>query len=230
MLILIPQVFWERVLLECLSVAIWVVFDPVPGVTASILNRQLSLPVQLLVGPIGNSKRLSDISRSSWMDLVFDSYSRSLFEGVFQLQHRCSSSSSKVERLETFELVGSLQGCKVTPCQVSHMNVVPHSCSIWRVVIITVNFQEWKMARCYLLDIGHQIVWDIVGIFSKKTRRVGTNWVEVSKSDHDRVRSCSCIIHHDLLNHSLGLTIGVSWLNLGTLIGQGIVTVNRGTA
>ena len=93
--------------------------------------------------------------------------------------------------------------------QVDDVDVIPDTGSVDGLVIVSEDAEEWEFANRDLSDIWHEVIWEAIWIFAKKSGWVSADWVEVSKQADVEVLVCFGGILKDSLNHDLGLAIWV---------------------
>jgi len=72
------------------------------------------------------------------------------------------------------------------PCQVDHVKIIPHACSIGRIIIIAEHVQRGPAANGHLRHIGHQIVGHAMRVLADLAAGMGANRVEIAQDRHVR--------------------------------------------
>ena len=68
--------------------------------------------------------------------------------------------------------------------QVNNMDIVSYACAVVGRIIVAEYAKLRKLAHCHLLDIGHKVVGDTVGVFAKLAALVSADGIEVSEKCH----------------------------------------------
>ena len=114
----------------------------------------------------------------------------------------------------------------VTLCQVNYVNEISDASSVNGCIILTEDAKVGQVTIGHSHYVRHQIVWNVIGTLTNFAARMSSNLVKVPQSDGFESRISLCHILHDLLDHSLGLTIRVDRLDLVFLFTSRIVTIN----
>ena len=98
--------------------------------------------------------------------------------------------------------------------QIDHVDIVPHTGAVWRVVILTEDGQAFALTDRDLNDDGEQVVGLILGVFTDQGAVVGTCGVEVAQRQPPAARArCPRHVGQHLLHHGLGLAVGIGGLH-----------------
>lgn len=114
-----------------LSVALGVVRHPVPEILAGILQGQLRLPVELLVGARRVGSEIQNIALSARHNLVWQVTAHDLAEGIDHLENGAATSRAEVPCLETRLLLTQVvEGDQVATGKIDDVDVVTDGSSI----------------------------------------------------------------------------------------------------
>ena len=117
--------------------------------------------------------------------------------------------------------------------EIAHVDVVTHTGSVGRVVIVAKDVYALALADRHLRDVREQVVGDALGVLAHESRGVCPDGVEVAEKDDVPLGVCRVEVGEDLLDHPLGPAIGVGCGLLGALLGERElvgVAVDRGGA
>ena len=129
------------------AVAVWIIALPIPGVTASILNRQFRSPAQLCLCQARISVARGDIARPTRRDLIQNVPARRCFKRFYQLQHRRPAASTDVIHLIFIRLAQTFQRRHMRPRQINHVNIIAHVRAVRRVIIVAKHTQNGRACR-----------------------------------------------------------------------------------
>jgi hypothetical protein len=68
----------------------------------------------------------------------------------------------------------------MTLCQVDYVNEISDTSSVYCVVVISKHIKVGEVAAGNFLDVRHQVVWDIVRVFTDKAGWMSSDRVEIS--------------------------------------------------
>ena len=105
--------------------------------------------------------------------------------------------------------------------QIHHMDVVPDAGAVVGGVVVAEYAQLLELAHGNLGDIGHQVVGNAVGILADGAALVGADGVEVAKEHHIPLGVGLLNVGEHLLEHGLGLAVGVGDGALRAVLGDG---------
>ena len=94
-------------------------------------------------------------------------------------------------------------------CQVYYVNIVTYTCSIRGIIVISEDTNTFQFSDGNLCHIRKQVVRNSLRILSDETGFVSTNRVKVTKQCNIPFRICTMDIHQYLLQHGLGLSVGI---------------------
>ena len=75
---------------------------PVPGAEHRVVERNLGIPTQHLIGALGIRPNLHDVARTTRRNLVRHLHTRGTLESAEQLEHRSPVACTDIEHLEAF--------------------------------------------------------------------------------------------------------------------------------
>ena len=93
--------------------------------------------------------------------------------------------------------------------KIHHMDIIPDTGAVRCVIIVAKYPETGQLAHCHLGDIGHQIVGNAVGILSDEPAGMRPDGVEVPESHHAPLRIRRYQIPQELLDHDLGIAVGI---------------------
>ncbi len=64
-------------------------------------------------------------------------------------------------------------------CQVYHMDIVPHACSVMGFIIISEYIQVFPLAHRNLGYIGHEVIGNTAGVLAYSPAFMGPDGVEI---------------------------------------------------
>lgn len=99
-----------------------------------------------------------------------------------------------------------IQCLEVAYGKVNYMDIVAHTCAVDRGVVIAEYAEFIALADGNLGDKGHQIVGDIVGIFTDAAALVGADRVEITQAGDVPAGIGRGQIRQNMFHHQLGLT------------------------
>ena len=102
--------------------------------------------------------------------------------------------------------------------KVAHVDIIAHTRSVRRVIIVAKYSQFLSLAYGSLRYVGHQVVRYSVRILPYRATLVSTYRVEVSQEHHVPLLVSLLHIHQHLLQHRLRLSVGVGAMPLGALL------------
>ena len=107
-------------------------------------------------------------------------------------------------------LVRQLRNCvHMSSCKIHDMNVIPHTGSVRRIIIVSEDTQLLQLADRNLRNVGHKVVRNALRVFSDHPRRMCADRVEVTKQDDVPFRIGGMYVRQDLLQHPLRPAIRV---------------------
>ena len=115
----------------------------------------------------------------------------------------------------------SLKCLHMALCQVNDVDVVANSSSVMGGIVVSEDAEGLKLADGHLGDIGNQVVGNTLGILTDESALMGSDRVEVSEKHYVPLGISGMKIGKDLLQHALGLSVRVSDVSLGALLGDG---------
>ena len=114
-------------------------------------------------------------------EFVREGSTRDFFESMDHFEHRSRMAGAEVVDIEAgFK---PLDGGEVTFGEVYYMDVIAEAGAVFGFVVIAENVEFGELAGSNFHDIGHEVVWDAVGVFAEKTGVVITDRVKVAESD-----------------------------------------------
>ena len=125
------------------------------------------------------------------------------------IQHRVAHARADVVVLHTRHLIGSLERLEVRLGKINHVDIVPHTRAVRRVVIVAVNLQEGQLPRRNLCNIGQQVVRNAARILADQPALVRADGVEIPQDGNAPVLVREPDILEDALDHELRFAIGV---------------------
>lgn len=198
-----------------------VVFLEVPGVAAHVVDVAGGAPAQLGLRLGGVAVAGGDVARAAWLDGVGHVQPVRLLKGVHHVEHRVAVACAQVVDGEALALLDGLQCGDVSGGEVHDVDVVAHSGAVGGVIVVAKDSQLLASANGGLGDVGHEVVGDAVGVLAYESALVRPDGVEVAQQHH--VPLIVGVLHVDehLLEHALGLTVGVGAVALGAFLGDG---------
>lgn len=141
-----------------LSVSLRVVLGPPPQIRASILQRALRLPAQLLVGSGWVGSQIEHVTCSSADDLVWKIPTHGMTEGLDHVEDSAALAGTQVPcahaRVVRAEVV---EGDEVTFCQVKNVDVVADGGTVLGLVVwYPISFSS-SLSCLILCSYHHQI-------------------------------------------------------------------------
>lgn len=119
-----------------MSVTLRVVGHPPPQILACILHRELCLPVQFLVGPIGVGSQIQNITLSSRNHVVRHVSTDNLAECIDNLEDGAATTGTQVPSLDARLLLAEVvQSSEVTLGKVNDVDVIANGCTVSRRVV-----------------------------------------------------------------------------------------------
>lgn len=123
----------------CLYKSIWIFLLPVPCITAHILQRSCGLPAKQYFCLFCRSKAGRDVSRTSANDLKRDMNPSGAFKCRDQLKDAMSPACSQIDYLHALVRSAERKCCCVASGNVHDVNIIPDTCTIWRIIISAKN-------------------------------------------------------------------------------------------
>lgn len=119
-----------------LPVTLWIVLNPAPEVGAGILQRQLCLPTQLLVGKGRVSSEIQNVALSALDNLVGKITPNNVAKGLDHLENCAAAAGSQIPCLDTRLVVSQvLERRKVPARKVQHVDVIANCRAILGCVV-----------------------------------------------------------------------------------------------
>ncbi len=92
--------------------------------------------------------------------------------------------------------------------QVIHIDIIPHSRTIWRIIIIPEYVERISFPESNVEDIGEEIIRNTLRGFSDPPRWMGTDRVEIPEGRH-APPSMTRVVFEEFLDHELRCPIGI---------------------
>ena len=105
--------------------------------------------------------------------------------------------------------------------QVHHMDVVAHARAVRRIIVVSKDAYALQLSDGHLRHVGNQIVRDSFGILADEAALMGSDGIEVAQKHHLPVVVGHIDILQHLLQHALGLAVGVRAFSLRALLRDG---------
>ena len=93
--------------------------------------------------------------------------------------------------------------------EIDNVNVVTYASAIGRWIVIRPDIEKFEFACCNLGDVGHQIVWSALRVFTDQARFVGADGIEVAQPGDAPVGFGVVKIGEDVLDHEFAAAIGI---------------------
>ena len=103
-----------------------------------------------------------------------------------------------------------VEGSKMAFRQVSHVDIVAHTCAVSGVVIVSEDSKVWKLATSDPLNVGHQVVWNALRVFTNESTFVRTNRIKIAKTNGAKIFIAVSVVLQDNFNHRFSLAIRVA--------------------
>ena len=104
---------------------------------------------------------------------------------------------------------GITNGSEMRGGKVNNMDIVTLARAIARVIVIAENAQHIPPTDCDLGNERHQIVGNIIGVFTNQSRFMCSDRIEISKQNRARIATCLHPVAQHALNMVFGAPIGV---------------------
>ena len=120
-------------------------------------------------------------------------------------------------------LVGndSLESSYVSASEVYYVDVVAYASTIVCVVVVAEYAELSTLTYSSLCDVRHEVVGDTIGVLADSTALVSTDGVEVAEQYDVPLIVGLLYVHEYLLEHRLGLSVGVGAVTFGALLSDG---------
>ena len=194
---------------------------PVPTVTAHFFNAVLGFPAEFGFGLGGVAVAGGDIAGTAGLDAIGDFHTVDFLKGGDYVQNGIAVAGTDVIDSEAALALNGFQGADMGAGKVNDVDIVAHSCAIGGVVVVTKDAQLLTLAYGYLGDVGHQVIGDTVGILAYQAALVCADGVEIAEEYDVPLLVGTLEVHQDFFQHALGLSVGISTMPLGTLLGDG---------
>ena len=139
------------------------------GVFASVFDGKRGFPTKLLPCFVDISEVLVYVARTARHDLIWDLDAIGLFKGVDKLKNGSALAGSEVIDDEAWVALQAFEGSDMAFGQIDDVDVVSDAGSIDGLVIVSEDTEEREFANRNLSDVWHEVVWEAVWIFAKKT-------------------------------------------------------------
>ncbi len=93
------------------------------------------------------------------------------------------------------------------------MDVVAEAGAVWCFVIVAKNMKLREFAGGDFHDVGHEVIWDTIGVLAEETGDVVTDGIEITKGDDIELGVGYAEVFQDFFNHVFGLAVGVGELD-----------------
>ena len=130
-------------------------------------------------------------------------------ESVDHVEDAVAVAGAEVVDGEATLPLDGFEGADVPVGEVDDVDVVAHAGAVRGGVVVAEDAEAGAFADGNLGDVGHEVVWDAVWVFTNKTRFVGANWIEIAKEGCLKFRIGICIILHDFFNEILRAAVWV---------------------
>lgn len=167
-----------------ISKSLGIVLDKSPAVLAHFLNASFSSPAKLLCSLFGVCIALGNIACTSGLDNIRNVYAACLDERIDNIKNGISLACAKVPDSNACHGTNLLYCLYMAQSQVNNMDIVSYACAVVGGIIVAEYAKLGKLAHCHLLDIGHKVVGDTVGVLAKLAALVSADGVEVSEEGY----------------------------------------------
>ena len=131
------------------------------------------------------------------------------FESVHDFKHGSTATRTKIIDGST-SLGESLHGFQMTESEIDDVNVITNTGTVTSIIIITINSEFFNFATSDFHNDWHEIVWNTVWIFTKKTGFVSANWIEVTQNYYRHFWTSHRFSFQDFFDHVFGFTVWIS--------------------
>ena len=118
-------------------------------------------------------------------------------------------SRTEVVDCQTTFAIDSLEGCYVAGCQVAYVDIIAHTSTIVRVVIVAENAQLLADTYCGLRDIRHEVIGDTIGVLAHRSGWMRTYRVKITEQYDIPLIISLLYVYKHLFKHRLRLAIRI---------------------
>mmetsp|Transcript_1210 Transcript_1210/g.2838 ORF Transcript_1210/g.2838 Transcript_1210/m.2838 type:complete len:388 (+) Transcript_1210:157-1320(+) len=191
------------------AIAVGIVGDPFPRGRAHILEAPFRLPAEEILRLGRVRVHHGHVSRASWRNLVGDGLATRLLKGLDHVQHRVARAGAQVDDKGARLFSELAHRGHVPQGQVDDVDVVTHARAVVGGVVIPEDGELGPDASGHLLDEGHEVVGDALGVLAHESRGVGAHGVEVAQQGDVPLVVRLVHVLEDLLDEELCAPVGV---------------------
>ena len=167
-----------------LFISIRVIALPSPGIFAHFSDSIFRFPAKLFLRLSGIRIAGRNISRPSVLYQIRNLYSCSLFKVLYNIQHAISASGSEIVNAKSRFLLNFLQRLHMSFRQIYHVDIIPDSRSVVRIIIVTEYAQLFQLSDRHQSDIWHQIVRNAIRILTDRAALMRSDRIKIPQKDH----------------------------------------------
>ena len=182
---------------------------PIHRRRSHVVDAELGLPAEFTLGLGGVGVAGGDVAGATRLDRERNRVAGSLLVRLDDLKYRVSVTGAQVvgEHAGALDLVDDGD---VALGQIDNVDVVAHTGSVGRVIVVTEHLNLLELAECNLGDVGGQVCRDALRILADQAGLVGADRVEVVQDDDGPGVVGDVHVAQDLL---LGFVVPPIWLS-----------------